>query len=96
MHPCIIGARQALQGVDLGHDELNQPHCLWRGNGDALFDGVIPKNVGRQKPKARIDCMVGSRNQQTKGLFNQALGHADRVLVQVHAQFKNAQMGKLG
>lgn len=60
-----------------------------------MFHAKCATRVLVGRVQASIGSMVGSRNQQTKGLFNQALVHADRVLVEVRAQFKNAQMGKL-
>ncbi len=45
--------------------------------------------------QASIGRMVGSRNQQTKGLLNLVLDHADRVPAQARAQSKSAQMRKL-
>jgi uncharacterized protein YjbJ (UPF0337 family) len=61
-----------------------------------MFHAKCATRVLVGRVQASIGHMVGSRSQQTKGLLNQVLGHADRVLVQARAQLKDAQMGKLG
>jgi hypothetical protein len=46
--------------------------------------------------QASLGRMLGSRQQQTKGLMNQMLGHADRVLARARAQPKRTHINRMG